>query len=157
MEVFDVRQVPPQPVLLVRETCAVKDMPQSLGRIFRTVVRWAGEHHVDVRGPAFARYTEMGGDTFTFEAGFGIKEPIVVADPPITPAHLGDCLAAHALHVGPYAKLAETYAALERWFTASGYSAAGAPWEAYLTDPTIPPHERRTEIFWPVRKSPRPD
>ncbi|CAN5925273.1 hypothetical protein BH11MYX4_BH11MYX4_29230 [soil metagenome] len=152
MEVFDVRQVPALPVLMVHATCAVKDIPQSLGRIFRDVVRWAGAHHVDVRGPAFARYTKMGGDTFTFDAGFGIKEPLVVAEPPITPDHLGGCLAAHAIHIGPYEKLGETYGALERWFTESGYSPAGAPWEAYLTDPTVPPSERQTEIFWPIRR-----
>jgi effector-binding domain-containing protein len=40
----------------------------------------------------------------------------------------------------------------ERWMEAQGFRAAGAPWEAYLTDPAEHPDpaDWRTEICWPI-------
>lgn len=65
---------------------------------------------------------------------------------------LGDCFAATAVHVGPYETLHETHAAIDQWIAEEGYSAAGAPWEHYLTDPAeVPdPTNWRTDVIWPL-------
>ncbi len=149
---FDIRQVPAQPVLLVREACTMKEIPTAVGRIFGDVMRWAGEHHVPVQGPAFARYSDMHGDRFTLEAGFAVRDPIAAVDGRVSPGRLGDCSAAHAMHIGPYEKLADTYGELQRWVASQGYEPVGDAWELYLTGPSTPPSEHRTEIFLPVRK-----
>ena len=61
--------------------------------------------------------------------------------------------AAVAVHMGPYDKLQETYAAMERWMQQQGVRAAGAPWESYITDPADHPDpaDWRTEVYWPLR------
>ena len=55
-------------------------------------------------------------------------------------------------HMGPYDTLTEAYAAIEQWIAAEGLVAAGAPWEAYVTDPGDYPDPKdwKTEVFWPV-------
>ena len=54
--------------------------------------------------------------------------------------------------MGPYDKLQDTYAAIERWMQQQGVRAAGAPWESYITDPAEHPDPAnwRTDVFWPI-------
>ncbi len=56
------------------------------------------------------------------------------------------------IHAGPYEQLPETYAAIEKWMESNGISAAGAPWESYVTDPGQYPDPKdwRTEVYWPI-------
>jgi AraC family transcriptional regulator len=42
-------------------------------------------------------------------------------------------------HAGPYDKLHEAHAAIQQWIAAEGLTAAGAPWESYVTDPADSP------------------
>jgi AraC family transcriptional regulator len=60
---------------------------------------------------------------------------------------------AYTLHSGPYEELRGAYAAIESWMEEQGLTAAGAPWESYITDPTEHPNpaDWKTEVFWPVR------
>ena len=57
------------------------------------------------------------------------------------------------IHRGPYDSLSESYQQIERWMRDQGLSAAGAPWETYLTDPGERPDPAtwETEIVQPVR------
>ncbi len=60
---------------------------------------------------------------------------------------------AKALHVGPYEKLGETYAALcGQWMPQSGRTPRSSPsFEVYLNNPqTTPPEQLRTEVYMPV-------
>ena len=59
---------------------------------------------------------------------------------------------AATVHHGPYDRLLDAYAALERWIEAQRLTRAGAPWEVYVTDPAEYPDPRdwRTEVFWPI-------
>jgi AraC family transcriptional regulator len=59
--------------------------------------------------------------------------------------------AAVTIHSGPYDQLQAAYAALEEWIVANGFRPAGAPWEAYLNDPTDHPNPQdwKTEVSWP--------
>jgi effector-binding domain-containing protein len=60
--------------------------------------------------------------------------------------------AVKATHIGPYATLAGTYDALQKFLGAQGMSAAGEPWEQYISDPGNTPQERLiTYVYWPVK------
>jgi effector-binding domain-containing protein len=60
---------------------------------------------------------------------------------------------ASTIHAGTYDTLTHAYAALEIWIDSQGLRPAGAPWEAYITDPAEHPDPRdwRTEVLWPVK------
>ena len=56
------------------------------------------------------------------------------------------------VHMGPYDKLPETYAAIERWMQKQSVKPAGSPWESYITDPAENPNPAnwRTDADWPM-------
>jgi amidase len=55
-------------------------------------------------------------------------------------------------HGGSYDSLYRAHAAVQQWIEAEGLTAAGAPWECYVTDPADYPDPKdwKTEIFWPL-------
>jgi AraC family transcriptional regulator len=88
-----------------------------------------------------------------------IEGGVPVAAPPSLPP--GDGIEALAIpagravvavHRGPYDSLPESYQQIEKWMREQGLTAAGAPWESYLTDPGERPDPAtwETEIVQPV-------
>jgi len=60
---------------------------------------------------------------------------------------------AFCLHVGPYEKVAGTYAKLTAFMEKNGWKPAGPGMEIYLDDPqSTAPDKLRTEIYMPVVK-----
>ena len=57
------------------------------------------------------------------------------------------------IHAGPYDRLPDSNAAIERWIEANGYEARGDAWEHYVTDPGQHPDpaDWRTEVVWPLK------
>ena len=89
------------------------------------------------------------------------KPPVVYldkAEPPGAPesgiqsgrTYAGDVL--RVTHVGPYAAMERTYAALIIWRTVAGFEDNGDSWEQYVSDPgSTPDAELVTNINWPVK------
>jgi len=148
-----IRKVPARPALLVHGRFPDTEISTEVGRMFGDVARWAGQHAVTTSGPAFTRYTTWAGGQCEIDAGFVVAAPPRSADAPISVGHIGGCLAACATHVGPYDALSQTYASMQEWITDNGYETAGEMWEEYLTSPDTPPSQKRTDVFWPVRKA----
>lgn len=105
-------------------------------------------------GPPYVRYVEQSPAFLTIEGGV----PLIEAPPP-PPADAGLSVgelpagpAAVTVHRGPYDRLGDAHIALDRWMAENGATAAGPPWEVYLTDPTdVPdPADWLTEIIWPI-------
>jgi effector-binding domain-containing protein len=60
--------------------------------------------------------------------------------------------AAHAVHVGPYANLHRTYAALNTWCSQHALALTGQSWEVY-GDPTEDPSKLPTGLFLRVNET----
>ena len=58
-----------------------------------------------------------------------------------------------ATHLGDYATLSETYQQLDRYVEFRNLEISGAPWEVYVTDPTVEKDTTKwvTEVYYPVR------
>lgn len=82
-----------------------------------------------------------------------VVDPNSAADPELERVALAGGRHAVTIHVGPYAELERTYAALySAWLPESGHEAADQPaFEEYLNDPRqTPPTELRTAIYLPL-------
>lgn len=147
-----IRQLTPQPVLVIRRRVAQSEIAATLGEILPAVFTYIQRAGIPLAGPPFARYLSMGPGLLTIEAGLAIAGP-AQPEGEIEVAELPGGPAAVATHVGAYDTLAQTHVAVERWISGHGHASAGAPWELYVTDPgEVPdPAEWRTEVFYPVR------
>jgi AraC family transcriptional regulator len=149
-----VRDLPAFDALVIRRRVTRDEIAAALSDCLPRVFGYAQQHGLAIAGPPFARYPEVAMSSLVIEGG------ITIAGPPPTPPTDGiEALtipagrAAVAIHRGPYDTLPDSYQEIEKWMRDQGLSAAGAPWETYLTDPGDHPDPAtwRTEIVQPVR------
>ncbi len=139
------------PFLFVRRSVEPDKLAEALGEMFGAVYQHALAQGLAFAGPPTARYPRFGPGLITLEAGMPvatagegtdeIEAGVLVGGPVVT-----------TIHKGPYDNLGDGHQAIERWLEAEGRTSAGAPWEAYVTDPgEVPdPAEWLTEITWPL-------
>ena len=141
---------PHRHLAVVKFRATVSDMSTQIGAAFGDVTQYLIKNHIPCAGPAVAHYT-MIVDGFDVAAGFAVPRRID-GDGHVVPFELPRCEAASTTHVGPYAKLPEAYAAIQKWIVARDRKpAASGMWEQYLDPPTVDPAKMRTEIIWPLQ------
>ena len=75
--------------------------------------------------------------------------PVAGASPVTRVLPGGKC--AMAVHIGAYANLGETYAAIAKWTEEQGYRTCGVPFEQYLNSPhEVPEDQLTTEVYFPI-------
>lgn len=140
-----------QPILLIRKRVSRDELQDMLAAHFGKVFAYCHEAGLPVAGFPLARYLSTGPDPWTVEAAIPLATPapgkgeIESGLLPAGPAALG-------IHAGPYEDLPATNAAIARWIEDNGFTATGAPWEWYVTDPGEHPNpaDWRTHVFWPL-------
>jgi AraC family transcriptional regulator len=145
------KELSPQHALVMRRRVTRTEIAAALGEIFGQVFQYAQKNGIALAGRPFTRYTDMSMGSFAIEAGMAVAGP-VNGQGDIVPATLPGGPAAFTVHMGPYDKLPEAFAAFEGWFASEGVKPGGAPWELYITDPAEHPDPKdwKTEIYWPL-------
>ena len=150
------KELSPQPVLVVRRRIKPSQVAATLAEVLGQVFMYAQKNGFALAGQPFTRYLEWGPGLWTIEAGMPVTAHIATpADGDVLAEMLPGGLVATATHAGAYDKLSEAHAALQQWIEAEGFTAAGAPWEVYTTDPADYPDPKdwKTEVFWPISAS----
>lgn len=153
MTTVETRQIPAQPVLLIRRRCTLETIQQTLAEVLPATFGFAVERGQQPVGPPFTRYLshdEASGE-IELEGGCPIAAPIEVeGDIQMTELPAGEV--AFTWHVGPYDRIGEAHRALASWAAASGRQPGGACWEVYWTDPSQEPDPARwrTEVLMPL-------
>ena len=140
-----------QPALYIRRRIARHELQPTLAECFGKVFGYCHKAGLPLAGRPYTRYVSIGPGLLTIEAG----KPLAAAasgDGEIEAGVLPGGAIAVGVHGGPYDKLNETYAAMERWMEENGYRPGEPPWESYITDPTEFPNpaDWRTEVYWPL-------
>lgn len=147
------KEIAPQPVFVVRRRVKPSEIATVLGEVLGHVFLHAQRNGMAFAGQPLTRYIEWGPGLWTIEAGMPVtahtgagSEGDVRADT------LPGGFVATTTHTGPYDKLSDAHAAVQQWIEAEGLTAAGAPWECYVTDPADYPDPKdwKTDIFWPL-------
>lgn len=152
------KELSAQPVLVVRRRVPRAAIAATIGAELPKVFLHAQQRGFAIAGFPITRYPETSMGTVTLETGMRVND----SNGEWTAASgAGDVLAetlpagpaAVTVHSGPYDQLPAAYAALEAWMEANGFRPAGAPWEAYLNDPSDHPDPKdwKTEVFWPFQ------
>lgn len=150
---IEIRILRPHQTASVRETVRQEEISSALGQMFQAVRQALTNQRVETDGSLFARYHDFG-EVVDLEAGVPVKTPIQ-PEGRVKPGQLPSGPAAIAVHAGPYEDLPRTHEAIQAWLANAGRSAAGAPWEIYLTDPSLEPDASRwlTEVIYPLARA----
>lgn len=145
------KELAPQRALVIRRKAEFATIAKTMGECLGAVWGYTQRNAIALAGPPLTRYLEVGRGVCSIEAGLPIAADSR-GEGDIVAIELPGGAAATAIHVGPYDKLHETHAAIERWIDANKLAKRGAPWEVYLTDPgtTPDPAQWKTEIVYPV-------
>jgi AraC family transcriptional regulator len=148
------REQDPTPVLFMSRRVDRDRFAAVLAEVLPAVFNYVMEQGLAMAGPPYVRYLGQSAAFFDIEAGMPLVE---TPKPPeqdtgILSGELPGGMVAATIHRGPYDSLGEAHAALDRWMADNDLSAAGPPWESYLTDPgEVPdPKDWETELLWPV-------
>jgi effector-binding domain-containing protein len=139
----------PRHVAVIRFEATAETMSNLVGPAFGAVAADLEQRHIPASGPAVAHY-DMEPEGFAVAAGLVVDDP-VPGDGIVEPMDLPAVEVATTLHVGPYEKLVEAYAAIERTVGSVGRRLdEHHMWEEYLDGPEVPLERHRTVISWPL-------
>jgi AraC family transcriptional regulator len=147
------KEIAPQPVLLVRRRVKPSEVAATLAEVLGQVFLHAQRNGIALAGQPLTRYLEWGPGLWTIEAGWPVTAHTgATPEGEVRADTLPGGPVATTTHSGAYDKLTEAHAAVQQWIEAQGLSAAGAPWECYVTDPADYPDPKdwKTEISWPL-------
>lgn len=102
-------------------------------------------------GPWFTHHLRMEPDTFDFEVGVPVTEPIV-AEGRVKPGQLPATKVARTVFHGAYEGLAAAWGELNAWIAANGHTPGPDLWECYVAGPESGPDPAtwRTELNRPL-------
>jgi effector-binding domain-containing protein len=135
----------------IRVEAKIAEIGKTLAVLLPEVMAQVMKAGVSPSGPPFSLYHSIRDGVVDLEAGMPVARPIEAAGR-VKPSELPAGKVAVGWHIGPYEKLAQSHAALEKWVGAQGLRARGGCWEVYWTDPGIEPDSSkwRTQLLWPV-------
>jgi len=147
-----VKEVPEQPVLMVRRQTTMEGVGDAMGEAFDEIMGYMGRAGIAWAGPPLCLYSEE----FDPETGGEMQVCLPVApgtagEGAVEAAVLPGGRMAGTMHRGPYDALGQAYAAVFGWIEEHGHRPAGPLRDVYLTDPEhTPPEEYLTEVLWPI-------
>ena len=132
----------------IRRVVPMSEISSAFDKTFPAVAEAIAVAGGQLLPPAYARYTGMPTDTVDVEIGFGVQQPVeapelVVTDNPAVRAVV-------YTHIGPYERLAESYAVVEEWFATQDLGLADAMWEFYDSPPGTDPEKSVTRMVFPL-------
>ena len=123
-----------QPVLSVKTTTSVSNMPNVVGRTYSSIVNYIMEKGQEPVGPAFIAYYNMDMDNLIVEIGFPVTKEIEGKDD-IVLRYIPTGKKATGFHKGSYGEIGPVYEQLTKFIGEKGYKPTGVTYECYYNSP----------------------
>ena len=151
--VVDVKTVEAQPVLQKRFMAKREEIAAKLGPANGQIIGQITVSKGEMTMMPMSRYFAEKDGALDMAAAIAVKKP-VTGKGDIESSELPAGLVATTIHMGPYEKLPETYAALQAWIKEKGHEAGDQSWEIYWTDPgtEADPKKWKTEVVQVLKK-----
>jgi effector-binding domain-containing protein len=135
----------------VRDTANVATISMKMGTHYGEIMAAMSKQGLKQRGPVFARYFTDSETNFDFEAAIPVDKA-GKADGNVKPGKLAAGKAVIAHYYGGYMGTPAGHIAVKQYLEANNKKVIGAPWEMYVTDPTLEKDSSKwlTEICYPV-------
>jgi effector-binding domain-containing protein len=127
---------------------------ERIPEAFRTVAAYLGAAGIPATGAAIGFYRMRDGGAMTASIGFEVDDA-VPGDGTVESLHIPAGETLRTLHIGPYERLPETYAALQSYASGHGLQLdEHAMWEEYRSHPEVEPGLTETVVHWPCTRVP---
>lgn len=135
-----------QPVLSVKTTTSVKEMPELIGKTFGRIVGYIGQQGEEPLGPAFIAYYNIDMENLIVEIGFPLAKEIEGKEDMIL-RYIPAGRKATGFHKGAYGDIAPLYERLTSFISEKGLEPTGVVYEYYYNSPgEIPESELLTKV-----------
>jgi effector-binding domain-containing protein len=149
----EIKTLPPQPVLSIRDKVPMAELPAFIGASFSRLFTYLASLDEEPVGPPLAIYYSQPG-----EQGIDVQLCVPTGtEQPSTDGIESMSLVggrfASMMHLGPYEGIGDSYQVLMRWIMDNCYLPAGAPREVYIVGVgQADPESYVTEILFPVNQ-----
>ncbi len=145
---FELIETTSQPVLSIRKTTSVGNLPQELGAAYQSIMAYLEELGKQPADAPFTCYYNMDMENLDVEMGFPVSE-VIPGKGHINASQIPPGKKATALYSGPYQEMGPTYEALTQWVIDNGHEPTGVVYELYYNSPMeVPENELLTKIVF---------
>ena len=137
--------------LSVETTCAVKELPQVLGKSYGDIMAVMKKRKAFPAGAPFVIYRNSDMEALEIEIGFPIMTA-VDGEGEVKSSVLPGGQCAISRHKGPYDSIDKTYNAITAFIKEKGREPTGVCYEVYLNDPKKKkPEKLKTDVVFVLK------
>jgi effector-binding domain-containing protein len=145
---FESTESKAQPVLSIRTTTSVKNLPAELGKAFTTIGSYIEELGETPTDAPFAAYYNMDMENLDVEIGFPVSKELEGRDN-IKAGVIPEGNKAFYMYKGPYTKMETVYNEMSKWMQGNNLVPTGVVYEHYYNSPMeVPESELLTKIVF---------
>lgn len=143
--------VPSRHLAVVRFQARAAEVAEKIGGAFGAVEAYLSANSIQITGPAVAHFVQLDGG-FSVSAGFAVTGAIE-GNGQVVAMELPQTEVVTTTHMGGYDTLPQAYEAMRTYARAQGreMDEAAPMWEEYWSEPSTPPADTRTDVFWPLK------
>lgn len=152
-KVEKIRFAEPQWFLSIRDTVDQLQANTIHGKLFEEVNAFMESNEVKSKLSPIVIYHFWSDSIVDVEAGIQLDDSIYSESKRVTLNKIDTGNVVTATHYGAYDRLPETYFSINEWMRRNSVEIIGAPWEVYVTDPSLEPNpdKWKTEIYFPIK------
>jgi effector-binding domain-containing protein len=140
-----------QPVLSIRKTTSVGNLPQEIGKAYGSILQYLNELGVQPADAPFTAYYNMDMEHLDVEMGFPVAKEFSgrgeIKAGEIPAGKYTECM-----YKGPYGEMMSAYDAMNLWIGENGHTPTGITYEVYYNSPMdVPESELLTKIMFQIK------
>jgi effector-binding domain-containing protein len=139
-----------QPVLCIRTTCKVEELPQLIGSAYGKIMQVLAQQNQQASGAPYVAYFNMDMQALQVEMGFPVAQALPGQGDVIAGVIPGG-LKLTTMYTGPYEKMVPAYDQLVEYAKANSLEPTGTSYEYYFTGPETPIEQHQTQIVFPIK------
>ncbi|MDT8393533.1 MAG: GyrI-like domain-containing protein [Bacteroidales bacterium] len=148
-----VGEVEPMPAISIKDSVTMEEFEAFLENSYKLLYMYAIRNDAEFKGHPYTIYYNWAPEAKTLiEAGVPLAVSINGEDIIMSVMSPGGKVV-KAVHRGAYEDVGKVHDAIAQYMSVLGLESAGAPWEAYITDPAQEPDTSKWEtiVYYPIK------
>ena len=150
MSNIEILELPKQPVLSVKFTTRVEELPKVIGETFHKISHYLKSLNIIISDVPFVAFHNNNMNNLDVEIGFHTPK-LIAGHGDIKESYLPERKVVFCMYRGPYGEMEPLYNEMTQWVKDNGYQLMGTFYEYYYNGPEFPESELLTKVVIPVK------